>query len=117
MEDISLLEAVVVVFGLLMATAGAVNTIGSAVEKLLKAWKAAKAPNDTQNKRLDALEKRMETADKKFANDNDRLNSLEQGNHATQRAILALLGHGLHGNNVKQMEEAEDELKSYLINR
>jgi hypothetical protein len=101
----------------LLAVASAVVLLSNAVEKIVKAVKAAKAPNDQQNERLNALEKRMDDVDRKLTRDNSRLAEIEKGDRATQRALLALLDHGIDGNNIKQMQDAKEELQNHLINR
>lgn len=100
-----------------LGAAGAITVIANAVEKIVKAVKAAKAPNDQQNARLDALEKWQCEVDRKLNSDNDRLSSIDNGAHVTQRALLALLDHGIDGNNIDQMQHAKEELQNYLINR
>lgn len=110
-------EIVFVVIAALLALCGAVTTIGSAVEKIIKVWKAAKAPNVEQNDRLDALEKWKEEVDGKLTRDHERFESLDSGNRVTQRALLALLDHGIDGNNIEQMQHAKEELQNHLINR
>lgn len=42
---------------------------------------------------------------------------MEDANSATIRALLALLNHGIDGNNIKQMQDAKELLQDYLINR
>lgn len=111
------LEIVGIVVGALLAVAGAVTTLGSAAEKISKVVRAAKAPNERQDERLSAAEKDIKDIKGFLAQDKKRLDTLEDGNRVTQRAILALLGHGLDGNNQKQMEEAKHALESHLINR
>lgn len=101
----------------ILAIASAVVLLSNAVEKIVKAIKAAKAPNELQNARLDALEEWKKEVDSKLDRDLDRFESLDKGMHVTQRALLALLDHGLDGNNVKQMQDAKDGLQNYLINR
>lgn len=96
---------------------GAIVLVSNAVEKVVKAVKAAKAPNEAQNARLDDLEARMKTAESKLDRDHTRFESLDEGMHVTQRALLALLDHGLDGNNVQQMQDAKNGLQNYLINR
>lgn len=100
-----------------LAVASAIVLISNALEKILKAWKAAKAPNEQQNARLEKLEAWQRKVDAKLDNDYNRLGIIEDGNCATQRALLALLAHGLDGNNVEQMQDAKEELQNYLINR
>lgn len=100
-----------------LAVASAVVLISNAAEKIVKAYKAAKAPNDQQNDRLDALEAWRISVDSKMDSNSGRLGSIEESNRATQRALLALLAHGIDGNNTKQMKDAKDALENYLINR
>lgn len=100
-----------------LAAASAIVLLANAVEKIVKAVKAAKAPNEHQNERLDALEKWRDEVDRKLNHDNDRLGKIDAGNRATMHAILALLDHGIDGNNIKQMQDAKTELQEHLINR
>ena len=101
----------------ILAGVSAFVLIANAVEKIVKAWRAAKAPNDEQNKRLDDLEAWKREVDGKLNNDNTRLERIEEGNRVVQRGVLALLDHGLDGNNIKQMQDAKDDLQNHLINR
>lgn len=101
----------------LLAVASAFVLLSNAAEKIVKAYKTAKAPNDKQDERLDALEKWKQTVDSKLAKDNDRLVDIEEGDRAIQRALLALLDHGIDGNNIKQMQDAKTALQNHLINR
>jgi hypothetical protein len=95
----------------------ALDTIGRAVDRIVQARKAAKAPNDQQNKRLDDLEAWKAEVDRKLMNDNTHLINIDSDNRVTQRALLALLDHGIDGNNIKQMQHAKEELQEHLINR
>lgn len=101
----------------LLAGASAVVLLSNAAEKIVKAWKTAKAPNARQDERLDELETWRQTVDSKLNKDNERLESIEDGNRATQRALLALLDHGIDGNNIEQMQDAKKALQNHLINR
>lgn len=105
------------VVGGLLALCGAITTIGSAGEKIVKVVKAAKAPNAEQNSRIDDLENRMEIVERKLDKDKKHLESIDAGNRVTQLALLALLDHGIDGNNISQMQHAKEELQSHLINR
>ena len=119
--------------GVLLAVAGFVVTVGNAVEKIVKVWKAAKAPNETQDGRLDELEawrKKMEDARiparldelevwrtearEMLGNDKRSLDKIDKGLEASFQVQLALLDHALNGNNVKQMQDARDGLYIYL---
>lgn len=67
-------------------------------------------PNKTQDVRIAELES-------KSVKDFNRLNKLEEGNIVTQRALLALLAHGIDGNDIEAMRKAKAELTDYLIER
>ena len=105
------------IWTILLAVASAVVLLSNAAEKIVKAVKVAKAPNIKQDERITALEAWKKTVDGKLDRDNDRLGVIEEGNRATQRAILALLDHGIDGNNIKQMQDAKESLQNHLINR
>lgn len=104
------------VWGWIAAVLAAIVLISNAAEKIVQAVKAAKAPNDAQNERLNALEEWREEVDRKLVRDNDRLRDIDSGNRVTQRALLALLDHGIDGNNIKQMQDAKEALQDHLIN-
>lgn len=97
--------------------AAAIVLLANAAGKIAAIIQAAKAPNVQQNDRLDALEKEMEQVQQYLANDKKHLDSLDDGNRITQRALLALLSHGLDGNSIEQMEAAKAALEEHLINR
>ena len=103
-------------WGYVAAFLAAIVLISNAAEKVVKAVKAAKVPNDQQNDRLNALEDWRKEVDRKLDRDNDRLRDIDSGNRVTQRALLALLDHGIDGNNIKQMQDAKEALQDHLIN-
>ena len=105
------------IWAAVLAVASAIVLLSNAAEKISKAVQTAKAPNAKQDARLDKVEKRLEELDDHLAKDDKRLDSLDEGNRATQRALLALLDHGIDGNNIKQMQDAKEALQSHLINR
>ena len=86
-----------------MAISGAINVVAKAVERMRK-------PNKTQNERLEVLEKRAKS-------DFERLERIEEGNVIMQRALLALLAHGIDGNDVEAMKRAKAELTDFLLER
>ena len=100
-----------------LAVAGAISTLGGAANWLVKLVQAIKAPNAEQDKRLSDLEKHMKEVDGYLANDKKRLDSIDGDTRVTQRALLALLAHGIDGNHQKQMEEAKEELELHLIGK
>ena len=100
-----------------LAVAGAISTLGGAANWLVKLVQVLKAPNAEQDKRLAKLEKHMEEVDGYLANDKQRLDNIDDSTRVTQRALLALLAHGIDGNHQKQMEEAKNELELHLIKK
>lgn len=119
--------------GVLLAVAGFVVTVGNAVEKIAKVWKAAKAPNVAQDSRLDDLEtwrKEIDAAnlptrmgaletwrtDAQGMLDKDKrsLDKINSGLEASYQVQLALLDHALNGNNVDQMLSARAGLYDHL---
>ena len=100
-----------------LAAASAVVLLSNAAEKVAKAVQAARAPNMRQDERLRALEEWREEVDGKLVRDHERLAAIDDGNRVTQRALLALLDHGIDGNNIDQMQHAKEALQNHLINR
>lgn len=109
--------SVVEIVAIVLAVAGAISTLGGAANWLVKLVTAMKAPNEEQNKRLAKLEKHLEDVDKFLKQDKERLDNIDESTRVTQRALLALLAHGIDGNHQKQMEEAKDELEYHLIKK
>ena len=101
----------------ILAAASAIVLLANASEKIAKAVQAARAPGAEQDKRLSDLEDWKKSVDTKLDTDKKRLDAIDQGNRATQRALLALLDHGIDGNNIEQMQHAKEELQNHLINR
>lgn len=90
--------------------AGAIVAISAAFKVIAEVINSLKKPNRTQDIRIAKLEERTEII---F----NRLNDAEEGNAITQRALLALLAHGIDGNDVDAMKKAKEELTDYLISR
>ena len=121
MENFTPGQLLALAIGMLLAAAGAVNTVGSALEKIAKARKAAQAPNEEQNRQLHELnEWRREIEEwrrevgRKLSSDHQELREIRDGLSASCQVQLALLDHALHGNNVKQMQDARDVLYNYM---
>ena len=104
-------------FPWLLAAAGAVSALGAAANYLVRLIQALKSPNAAQDRRLQSLEKHLEAVDTFLAKDKARLDGIDESTRVTQRALLALLAHGIDGNHQKQMEEAKTELENHLIKK
>ena len=105
------------IFAAVLAIAGGISTIAGAGNWLIKIVAAMKAPNAEQDTRLGKLEKHMEEVDAFLANDKKRLDNIDESTRVTQRALLALLAHGIDGNHQSQMEDAKKELELHLIKK
>jgi hypothetical protein len=77
----------------------------------------AEAPDIEQNKRIAALEKWKETVDRALEKDRAHFTKVDEATQVTMLALLALLDHGIDGNNKHQMEVAKEELNKHLVNR
>ena len=108
-------------FGQLLACVGTVcgtiTGIAAAVAVLSKAIRKAREPNTLQDQRIAALEARADKSDRLLDSDNRRLAALEKESSITQRALLALLKHGINGNDTAAMQKSMEEIESYLIER
>ena len=100
-----------------LAVAGGISTLAGAGNWIIKIISALKAPNAEQDRRLSVLEKHMEEVDGYLATDKKRLDNIDESTRVTQRALLALLAHGIDGNHQSQMEDAKKELESHLIKK
>ena len=105
------------VIGAVLVVAGGISTIGNAANWLVKLVQVFKAPNAEQDKQLADLQEWRKSVDQKLDNDHKRLLKKEDSDRITQRALLALLAHGIDGNHQKQMEEAKEELQNHLISK
>lgn len=106
-----------VVVAAVLAVAGWISTLGNAANWVVKIVQVLKAPNAAQDRQLAELSEWRKGVDTKLDNDNRRLNRSEDSERITQRALLALLAHGIDGNHQKQMEEAKEELQNHLISK
>lgn len=105
------------IFAAVLAVAGAISTLGGAANWLVKLVQVIKAPNAEQNMQIAELQEWRKGVDQKLDNDNRRLNKKEDSDRITQRAMLALLSHGIDGNHIDQMVKARDALQEHLINQ
>lgn len=97
-----------------LAAASAIVLLSNAAEKIGKAIAAAKKPNKEQNDRLDKIEGRLDNIDRKLEADKKRLEDADEIRQVELRALLALLDHGIDGNNITQMQAAKNGLLEHL---
>ncbi len=116
MANLSPGEIVALVIGGILALSGAVSTVGGAVEKIAKAVRVAKAPEQAQNAEIDEIKNRLDKIEHKLESDKKQIADSKECNHVLTQGMLALLEHGINGNNIDQMREAKKGVESYLIN-
>lgn len=99
-----------------LAVASAIVLLSNAAEKIVKAVKAAKAPENEQNEKIADLEDRLKKVEDKLEIDQQRIEDSKNCNHVLTKGMLALLDHGINGNNIDQMKDARHDVETYLIN-
>lgn len=109
-------EIVALVIGGILALSGAVSTVGGAIEKIAKAVRVAKAPEKAQNEEIDEIKRRLDKVETKLENDKKQIDDAKECNHVLTKGMLALLEHGINGNNIDQMRDAKNGVEAYLIN-
>jgi hypothetical protein len=100
----------------ILAGASAIVLISNAAEKIVKAVKVAKAPENAQNVKIAELEDRLSKVEGKLENDKKQIAVIREGNHVLTKGMFALLEHGINGNNIDQMRDAKKDVEEYLIN-
>lgn len=100
-----------------LAVCAGLSCIALAVSWIVKGWNKVREPEKKQDERITDLERRASRHDEFLDRDKERLEMIEEGNRVTQRAILALLAHGIDGNDIDALRAAKTELQDYLIKR
>ena len=100
----------------ILAAASAIVLLSNAVEKIVKAVKAAKAPEQRQNDEIEDIKARLDKVEMEILKDEKQLKDTRECNHVITKGVLALLDHGINGNNIDQMKEARSDVEKYLIN-
>lgn len=104
------------IWAIVLAVASAIVLLSNAVEKIVKAVKAAKAPEQKQNEKISEIEDRLKKVEEKLDKDKVQIADAKECNHVLTKGMLALLEHGINGNNIDQMREAKNDVNAYLIN-
>ncbi len=101
---------------IILAAASAIVLLSNAAEKIIKAVKVAKAPEEKQNAEIEDIKDRLTKVETKLSSDDARIKDAKECNHVLTKGMLALLDHGINGNNVNQMKAARQDVEAYLIN-
>lgn len=104
--------------------------IGNAIDRLEKFWKKITAPNAEMRKELDEMKEWRENLEEegpmkewrkdvnsKLTETNTAVKTVDGAYHVLFQSLLALLDHGIDGNNIEQMENAKKAVQSYLIDK
>lgn len=104
------------VWTIILAAASAIVLLSNAAEKIVRAFKSAKAPEVRQNEEIDDLKRRLKKVEDWVEAEKQQVKDIREGNRVITRGMLALLEHGINGNNIEQMQEARNGVEEYLIN-
>lgn len=104
------------VWSYILAIASAIVLLSNAAEKIVIAVKAAKAPEVRQDKTIQDHERRISDLETWVEKEKIQVKDIREGNRVITRGMLALLEHGINGNNIEQMQEARNGVEEYLIN-
>ena len=117
-----LYEALKVLAAALVAVFGFVSALDKVLDIIHKYIKKAQAPDDAQNKRLDEMDKRLQTLETGYAQhslalgrDLSRFGEIDEVNRLTLEAVRALLEAQLTGNNVPAMQASKEKIDNYLM--
>ena len=115
-------EALLWVLGILGSLFATVITIDKVLDIIHKYIRKAQAPDDAQNKRLDEMDKRLQTLETGYAQhslalgrDLSRFGEIDEVNRLTLEAVRALLEAQLTGNNVPAMQASKEKIDNYLM--
>lgn len=115
-------EALLWVLGILGSLCAAAITIDKVLDIINKYIKKAKAPDDAQNKRIDAIEKRLaavETVSTQHAaalrRDMTRFDGIDEEMRLVLVGVQNLLDAQLSGNNREGMQKSKSDINNYLL--
>lgn len=115
-------EALLWVLGILGSLCAAAITIDKVLDIIHKYIKKAKAPDYAQNKRIDAIEKRLaavETVSTQHAaalrRDMTRFDGIDEEMRLVLVGVQNLLDAQLSGNNREGMQKSKSDINNYLL--
>lgn len=115
-------EALLWVLGILGSLCAAAITIDKVLDIIHKYVKKAQAPDDAQNKRIDAIEKRLaavETVSTQHAaalrRDMTRFDGIDEEMRLVLVGVQNLLDAQLSGNNREGMQKSKTDINNYLL--
>lgn len=115
-------QAILWVVGILGSVCAGAITVDKVLDIIHKYVKKAQAPDYAQNKRLDEMDKRLQTLETGYAQhslalgrDLSRFGEIDEVNRLTLEAVRALLEAQLTGNNVPAMQASKEKIDNYLM--
>lgn len=84
------------------------------IDKMLSIRRKAKEPELKQDNKLNELELRLEKMENKLRFAEKHSDKIDDGIYVLMLGSLALLDHGLDGNNIEAMSEAKKKLQEHL---
>lgn len=100
-----------------VALCAAVVSIGGAYGVFMSVARKLKEPLELLKTEVSSLKTRIEDLEQDQVNTIDRIEVIEESSRVTHKALLALLKHGIDGNNISALEEASNDIQEYLIKR
>ena len=86
-------------------------------EKIISIKRKVKEPEAVQDNRLEELERRVSKVEYKLKNADEHFNKIDDGIYVLMLGSLALLDHGLDGNNIEAMSEAKKQMQEHLAKK
>lgn len=115
-------EALLWVLGILGSLCAAAITIDKVLDIIHKYIKKAQAPDDAQNKRIDAIEKRLDAVETvstqhtaALRRDMTRFDSIDEEMRLVLVGVQNLLDSQLSGNNRDGMQKSKSDINNYLL--
>lgn len=115
-------EALLWVLGILGSLCAAAITIDKVLEIIHKYIKKAQAPDDAQNKRIDAIEKRLSAVETvstqhtaALRRDMTRFDGIDEEMRLVLVGVQNLLDAQLSGNNREGMQKSKSDINNYLL--
>ena len=99
------------------AIAGACAGIATIVGIIIKIVMKFKAPEVEQNRRIEALEKKVDELEKERKCDNAELLEIKKTDKVILKCLQALLAESLGGNATEALNEAKKELDNYFLEK
>ena len=97
-----------------MVVVAVLGALLAVFDKVLSIKRKTKEPHEIQNDKLRDLEHRVEKVEDKLEFAEKHSDKIDSGIYVLMLGSLALLDHGLDGNNIEAMSEAKKKLQEHL---